>query len=125
MFIPRSGAAALAVFGTSLVIRGLTSGGRDLPTPGEWAAVQLIGFVTAVALAVAAVRTWLRNEEVWDERLHHRLLLAASSGFVTMLALAGTLLVAAPLVVLSDLAVHYLQVGTGMLALGVTLWEAE
>ncbi len=113
------------MFGASLVIRGLTTGGREIAARGEWTALQFVGFTAAIVLAAVAVRSWRREQAVWDERLRHRLLVAASCGFVTMLALAGTLLVAAPIVVLSDLAVHYLQVGIGMLSLGVTLWETE
>ncbi len=84
-----------------------------------------MGFVTAGLLGIVAVRRWKRTGGVWDERLRHRLLVAASSGFVTMLALAGTLLVAAPIVVLSDLSSYYLQVGIGILSAGVSLWETE
>ncbi len=104
--------------------RGLTSG-RGLVTPPHWTAIQVAGFVTAGVLAAVAVRKWKQVGAVWDERLHRRLLVAASSGFVTMLALAGTLLIAAPVVALTDLSVSYLQIGIGILSAGVILWEIE
>ncbi len=123
--MPVSAAAALIAFGASLVVRALTLPDDGSATALGWTVVQAIGFIAAVLLALGAVRAWRASNTVWDERLHHRLLLAASSGFATMLALGGTILVAAPLLVLTQVAVAYLQVGVGILTLGVVLWERE
>ena len=87
--------------------------------------LQLVGLAVAGALAATAIRSWRRARLVWDERLQYRLLVAASSGFATMLAVAATLLLVSPLFTLDHLAVEYLQVGTGILTLGITLWEGE
>lgn len=109
------------MFGASLVLRGLASAEQ---VAFGWKVLQVVGFVTAAA-AAHAVRAWLAGKVIWGERVRLRLLDAAAAGFLTMLALAATLIVAAGFIALTDLAVAYLQVGTGILTLGVVLWEGE
>ena len=122
--MPLTTAAAPIVFGATLVLRGLFDDGRGIgETPLGWVVVQGVGFTFALVLAWRSFRHWRSSEVVWDERLRLRFLTAASSGFATMLALAAAFLVASPFVLLSDLAVAYLQVGTGILTVGVVLWD--
>lgn len=124
--MPPAAPAALIVFGATLVVRGLIDAGRVIGevTPG-WTVAQAVGFTATVILALRAIGDWRAQAVVWDERLRRRLLVAASSGFVTMLALAATLLFTASFILLSDMAVAYLQAGIGILTLGVGLWERE